>query len=143
MIFDIKNLLLLYVSKTHYRISTQKDKGILKMKKRLLCIVFALLTCIMLFSGCSDKEKEQDGSEADASKTEEKEYLVPHLGKGKDEYRGKTLRVLATWEQKNFGTEQITPSEMSGEPVNDAFRTRNQMLEQEYGFKIEGEFTPS
>ena len=112
------------------------------MKKRLLCLTSVLLICIMILSGCSEAKKEQEESTTDVSKTEGTEYLVPHLGKGKEEYKGKTLKVLATWDHMAFATAQTAPEESNGEPVNDAFRKRNQMLEQEYGFRIEGEFTP-
>ena len=120
----------------------KNTERIMKMKKRLLCLTSVLLICIMILSGCGKAKKEQEEPKTDVSKAGEKECLVPHLGKGKEEYKGKTLKVLATWEEKNFGTEQITPDEMNGEPVNDAFRNRNQRIEQEYGFRIEGEFTP-
>ena len=94
-----------------------------------------VLVIILSFAliGCKEDTDEE------VSKTAGTGELVPHLGEA--DYSGKTLRVLCTLEDDEFGDVQIAPEEFNSEPVNDAFVNRNRVLEDEYGFKIEAIYT--
>lgn len=112
---------------------------------RFLCLLAALalaLTAVLV--SCDPAPSEPSGDDSSAASAEEsrEEALVPSLGKA--DYTGKKLRVLTTGKKgtyafgyQAFGAEQNDEAE----PVNEACLARNALLEREYGFTIEAEFS--
>ena len=105
----------------------------MKMKRLKLGSLILLIALVLpfIFASCDNSSKQNlDESET----TSEIVDLVPHLGKA--DYTGKTLIVLATNKSSTYGASQISPEELTTEPVNDAFYERNQLLKREFGFDI-------
>ncbi len=114
--------------------------GLIEQNKRIITAFLVLFFVFVFFvSGCDDTPG--GGDDKSAESAEEGLSLVPHLEK--KDYKGKTLTILCTLENDEFGDVQIAPEETTGEPVNDAFYERNNLLEAEYGYKIEAMYTDS
>lgn len=107
--------------------------------KRSLCLLFALLLVgTLLLCACSEQDPSASTPPSQTSEPSGPEALVPSLGFA--DYSGKTLRVLASEEDKLFCTEPFGATEINSEPVNDAIVARNAKLLEQYGFTIETEF---
>ena len=103
----------------------------------LLGVILAVFTLGSCGTQGGDTESSSAGQASEESK---EELLVPSLGKA--DYSGKTLRVLTTGTDYPFGPQAFGAEENDqAEPVNDACLSRNALLEREYGFTIESEFT--
>ncbi len=111
-----------------------------KQSTRVALLFLALaFIFIVVLAACGDTTGGED--DKSAVSTDEAKSLVPHLDKRN--FAGKTLTILCTLENDDFGDAQIAPIETTGEPVNDAFYERNNLLEAEYGYKIEALYTES
>ncbi len=114
--------------------------GSVGKNKRIITVFFILIfVFVFLVTGCGDTPG--GGEDKSDESSGEGLSLVPHLEK--KDYAGKTLAILCTLEKDEFGDSQIAPLETTGEPVNDAFYERNNLLEAEYGYKIEAIYTES
>lgn len=109
--------------------------------KRILTVFLAILMLCTPFALASCGEKDEGGSQTSRDTgAGEDEALVPTLGKT-DKYKGKVLRILTTGDDRPFGKEPFGANETNSEPVNDACLERFAVLENEYGFTLETEFT--
>ena len=107
--------------------------------KRIFCLLLAALMLVSAVVLCACGGEEEESSVVTDEKPKEDEALVPTLGKT-DKHSGKTLRVLASGEDKLFCMEPFGGVESNAEPVNEACLERLTLLEQEYGIKVEAEF---
>ena len=119
-------------------------KSRMPLATRLLCVfaLIAVLLCGLLASCEQAVQPTESETPSGGSEESKEEALVPSLGKAN--YTGKTLRVLTTGKKdtyafgyQTFGAEQNDEAE----PVNEACLARNALLEREYGFTIEAEFS--
>jgi len=108
--------------------------------KRLTCLLLgALVFACAFFVACGEEPAVQESSEPVSEESVET-ALVPSLGEA--DYSGKVLRVLTTGEAYPFGWQTFGAEENDeAEPVNEACLARDALLEREYGFTIEAEFT--
>lgn len=109
--------------------------------KRVTVLLLALLMIATLFlTSCNNTTtttSTPDSVSTDAS--ESSNLLVPHLGERR--FDGKTLKVLTIAEDVAFSKLQFKADpELQDEPVNVAAYERNNLLEINYGFKIDAEF---
>lgn len=107
--------------------------------RMLLCLLLAVLTVAsVLLCACSGEETENTSSQT-VSRDPANEALVPHLGK--KDWGGRTLNILAADGETMYMREPFAPNdELDGERVSAAIKTRNGMLEQEYGITLNTEF---
>lgn len=102
------------------------------MKKRILCILFAMLLCSS-FVGCGDSET-LDTAEAGAdgsieTETEDPYPYTSHLPSA--DYEGFTFNVMGEKMRDHY-----TVEEQTGDVINDAVYERNMAVEEKYNIEL-------
>ena len=103
--------------------------------KRLSGILLCVMAVLLVISGCA-----QDGTDtssanvSEISESPQRSMLKEHMGER--DMDGFELRILATSKELAFCEAQYVPSELTGDPVNDAVYERNNILEELYNCKL-------
>lgn len=95
--------------------------------KKIICVLLVLFLLSGMLVACNTNDKEESSSD---ESTEETGF---HLEK---KYWDTTI-TFATHNLGNFSTAEIAPTEITEEPVNDAFYERAQYMKETYGLNIE------
>ncbi|MBR5745765.1 MAG: extracellular solute-binding protein, partial [Clostridia bacterium] len=108
------------------------------MAKRIISLLLIALLCVSLTLVTSCGDNGSTSSEAPSGGTgEESEDDTAKLQLPEKNWGGQTVSLLTL---KNGGrnfSETVIPSELTNEPINDAFFDRNALIEERYGIKLE------
>ena len=109
------------------------------MAKRIVSLLLIALMCVslMLVTSCGDNGNTSSAAEGETSGGESEADDSPKLQLPEKNWGGQTVTLLTLKNGSRNFSETVIPSELTNEPINDAFYDRNALIEERYGIKLE------
>lgn len=109
------------------------------MAKRILSLALIVLMCVSaaLIASCGKTESGVSGASGYVSGVSGEDGGEEKLQIPEKNWGGQKVTLLTLSNGKRNFSETVIPSELTNEPINDAFYDRNALIEEKYGIELE------